>query len=112
MPDVFISYSRHDLEAVSRLANAIQQAGYDVWWDAELPPHKSYSEVIEEKVETAKAAVVVWSPTARESEWVRAEADMARSQKKLIQTALGDIMPPLPFNQIQCADLRGWAGWF
>jgi len=110
MVDVFISYSRQDLEAVSQLANAIQRAGYDVWWDAELPPHKSYGEVITDKIENAKAAIVVWSPTAADSEWVRAEADMARSQKKLIQTALGDIMPPLPFNQIQFADLGDWKG--
>ncbi|WP_299193408.1 toll/interleukin-1 receptor domain-containing protein [uncultured Erythrobacter sp.] len=110
MVDVFISYSRQDLDAVARLAKAIQQAGYEVWWDAELPPHKSYGEVITDKIENANAAIVVWSPSARDSEWVRAEADMARSQKKLIQTALGDIMPPLPFNQIQFADLGDWQG--
>jgi hypothetical protein len=44
------------------------------------------------------------------SEWVRAEADMARNQRKLIQTALDNVMPPLPFNQIQYADLSGWQG--
>jgi len=108
--DVFISYSRKDLEAVSQLAAAIQRAGYNVWWDAELPPHKSYGEVITDKIENANAAIVVWSSTAAASEWVRAEADMARSQKKLIQTALGDIMPPLPFNQIQFANLENWNG--
>ena len=110
MVDVFISYSRADEEAVRRLAQKIEAEGYNVWWDAELPPHKSYGEVIEEKVAMAKAAVVVWSPTAAASEWVRAEADMARSEKKLIQTALGDIMPPLPFNQIQFANIGDWQG--
>lgn len=110
MVDVFISYSRADEEAVRRLAHKIEAEGYNVWWDAELPPHKSYGEVIEEKVAMSKAAVVVWSPTAAASEWVRAEADMARSEKKLIQTALGDIMPPLPFNQIQFANIGDWQG--
>lgn len=110
MVDVFISYSRADEDAVRRLAHKIESEGYDVWWDAELPPHKSYGEVIEEKVGSAKAAVVVWSRTAAASEWVRAEADMARNQKKLIQTALGDIMPPMPFNQIQFADIGDWQG--
>ncbi len=110
MVDVFLSYSRHDEAAVRRLAQKIEAEGYEVWWDAELPPHKSYGEVIEEKVASAKAAVVVWSPTAAKSEWVRAEADMARNQRKLIQTALGDIMPPLPFNQIQFADIGDWQG--
>ena len=110
MVDVFISYSRKDKEPVARLARAIEDEGYDVWWDAELPPHQSYGDVITRKITEAKAAIVVWSPDAAASEWVRAEADMARNQKKLVQTALGDLMPPLPFNQIQYADIGDWQG--
>jgi TIR domain len=110
VPDVFISYSRHDQEAVARLAQKVEAEGYDVWWDAELPPHKSYGDVITEKIGSAKAAIVVWSETAAQSEWVRAEADVARNQKKLIQTALGDLIPPLPFNQIQFANIGDWQG--
>lgn len=110
MVDVFISYSRTDKERVARLARAIEAEGYKVWWDAELPPHQSYGEVITAKIESANAALVVWSPDAAASEWVRAEADAARNQKKLIQTSLGDIMPPLPFNQIQCANIGDWDG--
>ena len=110
MTDVFISYSRADKERVAQLASAIEAEGYDVWWDEELPPHMSYGDVITDKIENAKAAVVVWSADASKSEWVRAEADAARNHKKLIQTALADIIPPLPFNQIQCADLSDWQG--
>lgn len=110
MVDVFISYSRKDKEPVARLARAIEDEGYDVWWDAELPPHQSYGDVITSKITEAKAAIVVWSEDAAASEWVRAEADMARNQRKLVQTALGDIMPPLPFNQIQYADIGDWQG--
>ena len=95
---VFISYSRANQPAVKRLAEAVKAAGYDVWWDAELPPHKSYGDVITEKIGMAKAAIVVWSKESAASEWVRAEADVARNQKKLIQTSLDDIMPPMPFN--------------
>ncbi|MEP4784526.1 MAG: TIR domain-containing protein [Erythrobacter sp.] len=110
MVDVFLSYSRKDKEPVARLARAIEDEGYDVWWDAELPPHQSYGDVITSKITEAKAAIVVWSDDAAASEWVRAEADMARNQRKLVQTALGDIMPPLPFNQIQYADIGDWKG--
>ncbi len=110
MVDVFISYSRADKVPVSHLAQRIEAEGYDVWWDEELPPHKSYGDVISAKIAEAKAAIVVWSLDAAASEWVRAEADMARNQKKLIQTALGEIMPPLPFNQIQFADIGDWQG--
>jgi hypothetical protein len=110
MVDVFISYSRDNKARVADIAAAVTAAGYDVWWDAELPPHRSYGDVITEKIGSAKAAIVVWSHTSAASEWVRAEADVARNQKKLVQTAIDDVMPPLPFNQIQFADLSDWDG--
>ena len=110
MVDVFISYSRTNKDKVARIARGVEEAGYDVWWDAELPPHQSYGDVITAKIQGAKAAIVVWSAEAAASEWVRAEADVARNQKKLVQTALGDITPPLPFNQIQYANLGDWNG--
>lgn len=110
MSDVFISYSRDDLSRVQKIAEAIQREGYDLWWDKDLPPHRSYGDVIQEKIGGAKAVVVVWSEAATKSEWVRAEADMARNQRKLIQTSIDDGMPPLPFNQIQYALLSDWDG--
>lgn len=110
MVDVFISYSRDNKARVADIAAAATAAGYDVWWDAELPPHRSYGDVITEKIGSAKAAIVVWSHASAQSEWVRAEADVARNQKKLVQTAIDDVMPPLPFNQIQFADLSDWNG--
>ena len=110
MVDVFISYSRENKARVADIAAAVTAAGYDVWWDAELPPHRSYGDVITEKIGNAKAAIVVWSHASAQSEWVRAEADVARNQKKLVQTAIDDVMPPLPFNQIQFADLCDWNG--
>jgi len=110
MVDVFISYSRRDGEMVSTLARAMEAEGYRVWWDAEIAPHQSYGDVITTKIEMAKAALVVWSPDAVGSEWVRAEADMARNHRKLIQTAIDGVTPPLPFNQIQYAELTDWRG--
>jgi hypothetical protein len=110
MVDVFISYSRSDEAKVAMLAHAVEAAGYDIWWDAELPPHQSYGEVITDKIEHAKAAIVLWSATAVKSEWVRAEADLARHHRKLVQTTVDDVIPPLPFNQIQYAELGDWHG--
>ena len=110
MVDVFISYSRTDIDAVTQLAEAVEAEGYDVWWDADLPPHLSYGDVITDKIGMAKAAIVVWSKDSAASQWVRAEADMARNQSKLVQTAIDNVMPPLPFNQIQFAELGNWRG--
>jgi hypothetical protein len=110
MVDVFISYSRTNRDIVCRLADAIGRLGYVVWWDEELPAHLSYGDVITQKIGEAKATLVVWSAESAASEWVRAEADMARNAKKLIQTAIGDCTPPLPFNQIQYAAIDDWTG--
>jgi TIR domain-containing protein len=110
MADVFISYSRGDQAAVRQLAEAVRREGYSVWWDEELPPHRSYSDVITEQIDASKAAIVVWSAAAAASEWVRAEADLARNRKKLIQTSLDAHLPPMPFNQIQFAAIGDWRG--
>jgi hypothetical protein len=110
MADVFISYARENQRFAQRLADAVRQEGYDVFWDDDLPPHLSYGEVIEEKIANARAAIVIWSKDAAASEWVRAEADLARSHKKLIQTAIDDHPLPMPFNQIQYAAIGDWNG--
>lgn len=110
MADVFISYARDNQAVVRVLAEAVKRAGYSVWWDDELPPHLSYGDVITEKIGSAKAAIVVWSESAAASEWVRAEADVARNLKKLIQTSIDERQPPMPFNQIQFASIGDWHG--
>jgi len=108
--DVFISYSRDNQEVVRRLAEAVKALGYEVWWDDQLPPHLAYGDLISQKVGGAKAAIVVWSATAAASEWVRAEADMARNQRKLIQTTIDGAEPPMPFNQLHYVSLADWNG--
>src|SRR5881275_1465875 len=110
MSDVFISYARADEEQAKRVADALRADGYSVWRDDELPAHRAYADVIEERLKAADAVVVLWSADAAKSQWVRAEADLARSAGNLIQATLDGCTPPLPFNQIQCADLTGWTG--
>ena len=110
MSDVFISYARSDETAAERLANALRDNGYKVWRDDELPAHRTYADVIEERLKGAKAVVVLWSAEAAKSQWVRAEADTARAAGTLVQASLDGTIPPLPFNQIQCAHLKDWDG--
>jgi adenylate cyclase len=110
MSDVFVSYARSTSSQAQAIAEALQALGYEVWRDDELPAHRDYSEVIEERLRASKAVVVVWSAEAVKSQWVRAEADVAREAGTLVQLSLDGIMPPLPFNRIQCADLNGWNG--
>src|SRR5215218_2071173 len=107
---VFVSYARADEPFAERVAAGLKDAGFEVWRDDELPAHRAYAEVIEERIKGAKAVVVLWSGEAANSQWVRAEADTARSAHTLVQVTLDGTIPPLPFNQIQCADLNAWDG--
>ncbi len=110
MSDVFVSYARSTETQARMVAEALRAAGYAVWRDDELPAHRAYGEVIEERLRAAKAVVVVWSGEAVRSQWVRAEADVAREAGTLVQLSIDGVTPPMPFNQIQCADLYGWTG--
>ena len=108
MSDVFVSYARPDEPHARRVAEVLRTDGYLVWRDEDLPAHRAYADVIEERLNAAKAVVVLWSAHAAKSQWVRAEADTARSAGTLIQVTVDGSIPPLPFNQIQCADLSNW----
>jgi len=110
MSDIFISYARPNEPLAKQAGEALRAAGYNVWRDDELPAHRAYSEVIEERIKSAKAVLVLWSNDAVKSQWVRAEADAARELGTLVQVSLDGVLPPMPFNQIQCADLFGWTG--
>ncbi len=110
MSDIFISYARSTEAQAKQIAEALRVLGYGVWRDDELPAHRAYGEVIEERLRAAKAVVVVWSADAAKSQWVRAEADLAREAGTLVQLTIDGTIPPLPFNQIQCADMTAWPG--
>ena len=80
MSDIFISYARSTEPQARKIAEALRALGYGVWRDDELPAHRAYSEVIEERLKAAKAVVVLWSTEAVRSQWVRAEAEVARQE--------------------------------
>lgn len=110
MSAIFLSYARSTEAAVRQIAGALRAVGHEVWWDEELPGHGAYADAIEEKLRAAKAVIVVWSADAVKSQWVRAEADAARNAGTLVQLSLDGCIPPLPFNQYQCANLSTWNG--
>ena len=110
MADVFLSYARPSLDEAMRIADCLRAAGYSVWYDESLPAHRAYSDVIAEQLDAASAVLVLWSTEAAASQWVRSEANRARETERLVQLRLDDGRLPMPFDQIQCADLRRWNG--
>ena len=113
MADVFISYKREERQAVERLAQELRRLGLDVWFDASLNAGEAFSDEIDREAHAAKAILVCWSPTARESQWVKSEALIGFEQRKLAACYVAGpdgFYPPTPFNSIHAEDLRAWVG--
>jgi tetratricopeptide (TPR) repeat protein len=108
--DVFLSYARPDAALAERVARELGKAGRTVWYDRELPAHRAYADVIASELESAAAVLVLWSSASAASEWVRSEANRARELHKLVQARVDGARLPMPFDQIQCADLSKWRG--
>jgi len=77
MSSIFISYASEDRERARILAQALEQRGWPVWWDREIPLGKAFDEVIEENLARAQCVLVLWSKASVGSRWVRAEASAA-----------------------------------
>lgn len=105
-----MSYARSTQVQARRAARALEQAGFSVWIDDELPAHRAFSTVIEDQLRDAAAVLVLWSQDARASRWVPAEADMAYNADKLVQVSVDGALPPLPFNRMHCEMMAHWEG--
>jgi TolB-like protein len=110
MSDVFISYARSTEPEAHAIAEALRALGHEVWRDDQIAAHQAFGKVIEQRLAEAKVVLVLWSADAAESEWVRSEASRARAMGKLVQLTLDRSPLPMPFDQIQCANLVGWRG--
>jgi hypothetical protein len=110
MADVFISYKREDRPMAERLSIALEQLGFDVWWDFELLSGQRYRRVIEQVIDKCSAAIVPWSALARESEFVLDEAAYAKEQGKLCPARIDDCRLPLGFGNVHTDDLQNWSG--
>jgi TolB-like protein len=110
MSDVFISYGHSTARQAQGAAKALRALGYSVWIDDDLPAHRAFSAEIQSQLAAAKAALVIWSAEAATSDWVLSEANRAREARKLVQLRIDAAALPMPFDQIQCADMSGWSG--
>jgi hypothetical protein len=110
MADVFVSYSRLNRDRIVTVSDNLEETGYSVWWDRALAPGDDYALLIEEQIDASKCVVVAWSETARQSLWVRAEANEALDAGKLVQINLDRTRIPLPFSALNFVDFSAWGG--
>jgi hypothetical protein len=113
VPHIFISYSRHERNIASLLASRLTEAGYNVWWDAALLGGTRFEDEIKLVLQQADVAIILWSKAAAASDWVRAEAELARINKSALPVVIDDVDPaqlPMLFQQIHAINLRDWTG--
>jgi tetratricopeptide (TPR) repeat protein len=110
MADIFISYASEDRNRVRPLAEALQERGFNVWWDRSLAAGQDYTAIIEKELKTAKAVIVVWTQSSTNSTFVRDEAGRARDEGRLVPVMLDNVQIPLGFGAFQAEDFTRWNG--
>ena len=105
MADIFLSYASQDRERVLPLVELLQDDGYSIWWDRNIPPGPSFDREIESAIKEAKCMVVVWSERSIESEWVRIEIDEGVRRGIFVPALIDEVLPPLAYRRRQAANL-------
>jgi tetratricopeptide (TPR) repeat protein len=109
MSDIFISYASEDRTRVAPLVDALESAGWEVWWDRNIDGGAAWEREIESALDAAGCVVVVWSTQSVESDWVRTEAGEGLDRGVLVPVMIDDVRIPLAFRRRQTLDLTDLA---
>jgi formylglycine-generating enzyme required for sulfatase activity len=93
---VFISYATADAQFAHRLADDLRRLGMKVWIAPEsIRPGEGWVSAVERGLEESSHVVVVLTPAALESKWVKKETDVAIAQERKgqIQVIPLDVEP-------------------
>jgi adenylate cyclase len=105
MAQLFLSYAREDAGDAQQLAEALGNAGHQVWWDRHLHGGSRFADEIDRELAEAEVIVVLWSQHSCGSAWVLDEATEARDSGRLVPASLDSTKPPLGFRQYQTVSL-------
>ena len=107
--DIFISYSRKDLEFVQRLADDLKTSGLEVWYDLSgLDAGTRWGSEIQKAIKASQYFLVVISPNSILSEWVENEFLYAKNQKlKIIPLLYKPCDLPMWSLNLHFIDVQG-----
>ena len=108
--DIFLSYAREDKKRVRPIVKALEQEGFTVWWDENIPPGTSWRSFLQKRLDDSRIVVVVWSKHSVESEFVIDEADEGRQRKALFPIFIDEVKAPLGLRGRQNIYLLDWKG--
>lgn len=108
MSDIFLCYSRADATIANRLVERLQAESWSVFIDRNTHVGRRWHKEIERELHSAKAVVVLWSATSRDSDYVLEEAEYGKRKDILFPAFIERVEFPYGFGRIQTADLIGW----
>jgi hypothetical protein len=108
MVDIFIRYERSDHARAQRIAEALGQFGWSVWWDRMLLAGNRFDATIQQALDASRCVIVLWSKTSISSDWVKDEASVGAKRGILVPVLIDKVEIPIGFRQIHTARLTNW----
>jgi hypothetical protein len=103
---VFISYSRADRAYVERLARHLRSNAISATYDTAVSVGDHFPTVLQEMIQNCMALVVVLSPSACASKWVKREMLYAEARgKPVLPLMLVACDPPLQLSDVHYEDV-------
>ena len=92
MQQVFISYSKRDTNLAQQIHTDLEQAGFNVWSDADLKPGDDWESQIDSALRASSHCVVLLSPDSIKSPFVATEYRYFLGRNKpVIPILVGDM---------------------
>lgn len=107
---IFLSYKREDAAEADKFRAALEESGFEVWFDENLQCGQKWAKVLDTKLREAACIVVLWSEKANASPWVKHEASHAMAGEVYAPCRIELTVIDPPFNQVQATDMLDWNG--
>ena len=107
--NIFVSYSRRDLDFVEKLAKDLIDAGYEVWYDLSMiEGGDRWAQEIQAGINRSEIFAIVVTPNSMASEWVEKEYLFASRRGMKIVPLLYELCElPIWLLNIQYIDIVG-----
>ncbi len=106
MAHVFISYAHKDQVYARKLADFLLASGFDVWIDDRIDFGSDWEDAIFKAIDACAAFIIVMTPAASDSMWVKRERQHADNRHKQALPLLldGEVFPfyaPIQYYDVQ-----------
>ncbi len=109
---IFISYSRDNLEFVTRLVDSLRKKGEEVWFDSHIRSGNQWDNTIEQEVRKADVLITVLSDTSVTSHNVMDEVSLAMDLgKTIIPIKIRECEIPMRLRRYQYIDFTNDIQW-